>query len=109
MKDRGIRLIILLWLGWYLSGPVCETLDRWDGPRQELSDILFHAGGGLVVLAAAALVGPRLLKRLREAVVQSFAPNQLWQFSACQRAALLLLSDLPAPAPANSPPVPLRI
>ena len=109
MEGRTVRVIALLWLGWYLSGPVCETVDRWDGPRQELSDILFHAGGGLVILAAAALVGPRLLKRLREVLVRSLAPNQLCPFAVSHGVVLVFSSVLLAPSPANSPPGPLRI
>jgi hypothetical protein len=109
MKDRTIRLIMLLWLGWYLSGPMCEMVDRWDGPRQELSDIFFHAGGGLVILAAAALVGPRLLKRLRQAVVRSLVPNQLCPFSGLQGTEPAFSSTLLALTPAYSPPGPLRI
>jgi hypothetical protein len=108
MKGRGLRLVIVLWLGWYLSGPICETVDRWDGPRQEANDIFFHAGGGLVVLAAAALVAPRLLKGLREAIRQSFAPNPFWQL-ARQAAVLTFVCYLPLPIPAHSPPLPLRI
>jgi hypothetical protein len=108
MKRRGLRLVILLWLGWYLSGPICETVDRWDGPRQEMNDIFFHAGGGVVVLAAAALVAPPLLKRLRESIVQYFTPNPLWPL-ARQVAVLALVCDLPVPIPAHSPFLSLRI
>ena len=105
MKGRGLRLIVLLWFGWYLSGPICETVDHWDGPRQEANDIFFHAGGGLVVLAAAALVAPRLLK---EVIAQSFAPNPLWQL-AHQGAVPTFFCDLPIPIPGQSPPLSLRI
>lgn len=109
MKGRAVRLITLLWLGWYLSGPMCETVDRWDGPRQELGDVLFHAGGALVILAAATLVGPRLLKRLSEAVVRSLAPNRLYPSTVSRCAGLVFSGDLLAPKTANSPPRPLRI
>jgi hypothetical protein len=108
MKGHGLRLIILLWFGWYLSGPICETVDHWDGPRQEANDIFFHAGGGLVVLAAAALVAPRLLKGLREVIAQSFAPNLLWQF-APQAAVLTFVCNLPLLMHGQSPPLSLRI
>jgi len=109
MKGRYVRLIGLLWLGWYLSGPVCESVDHWDGPRQEANDILFHAGGGLVILAAAALVGPRLFKKLRSAVLRSLMPNQIPLLSVPKDAGPVI-SDILFLAPsANSPPVPLRI
>jgi hypothetical protein len=108
MKGRGLRLIILLWFGWYLSGPICETVDHWDGPRQEVNDIFFHAGGGLVVLAAAALVAPRLLKGLREVIAQSFVPNPLWQL-AREPTVLTFVCNLPIPIPGHSPPLSLRI
>jgi len=33
MKRSAAKLFVLLWLGWYLSGPVAETIDFWDTPQ----------------------------------------------------------------------------
>jgi hypothetical protein len=66
MRRRALRIVILLWLGWYLSGPLAEVVDRWDGPRQEIHDIQFNAGGGVTLVAAAFCFALFWVKKLRE-------------------------------------------
>jgi len=57
---------VLFWIGWYLSGPLAETIDHWDGPRQEIQDILFNAGGGVTLVACAFSLVILQAKKLRE-------------------------------------------
>ncbi len=58
----------LLWLGWYLSGPLFETLDYWDAPQEEVRDIMPSAGlgnpgRGCVLLCAGPV--PDVARQLR--------------------------------------------
>ena len=69
MKERAIRILVLLWLGWYLSGPVCEALDFWDTSQDELQDIVFHASGALVLVAAVFCAANLLSYKLRRFIL----------------------------------------
>jgi hypothetical protein len=66
MKLSWLRLLVLLWLGWYISGPLCETVDTWDAPHEELRDIAFNAGGALGLMAAAFSAGAAVLRKVRQ-------------------------------------------
>jgi hypothetical protein len=55
MKRHTLRVLIVLWLGWYLSCPVAEVVDFWDTPPEEMRDIA-HVAGGVVALLGAGLV-----------------------------------------------------
>ncbi len=66
VKRRLLRIIVLLWIGWYAVGPAAETFDYWDGPHQELHDILFNAGGGVTLIACAFSFVILQTKKLRE-------------------------------------------
>ena len=68
MRGCVLRVIVLLWLGWYLSGPLAATVDTWDGPRQEARDIQFNAGGGVVLLAAVFCFSILLAKKMYERI-----------------------------------------
>ena len=52
MKIHWLSVVVLLWLGWYISGPVAETFDFWDTPRLEIRDIANNADGGIALVAA---------------------------------------------------------
>lgn len=107
MKRRLLRIIVLFWIGWYISGPVAETFDYWDGPRQEVHDILSNAGGKLTLLACAFCLIVFQARKLRERYALSrksvpsgiVAPVTLTV--GCTRRLL--------PASIHSPPTPLRI
>lgn len=108
MKRRALRIAILLWLGWYLTGPACETLDFWDPPRAEMHDVKRNAGGAATLVAAIFFVAILLIRKWRERC--SFLPG------AIQRCLLALTIYLPVfaapatPASSHSPPLsPLRI
>src|SRR5215471_3382326 len=107
MKRRAVKFLVLLWLGWYLSGPVAETIDFWDPPAEEMRDLLRNAGGTAVLVAAVVCIGIVLLRKLRESLGhlgQAFRQHFLsltFMTSVCVR--------LTAPTATHSPPLPLRI
>jgi hypothetical protein len=108
MKRRAVRLLALLWLGWYLSGPLAATIDFWDSPQEEAKDIARDAGGTITLIAAAVSIAIALACKLRE--------RCLCPASAYRQGFARLVFDVPsftalaAPAPSHSPPrVSLRI
>lgn len=107
MKQRLLRIIVLLWIGWYVSGPIAETIDHWDGPHQEIHDIMFNAGGRVTLVACAFAMVVLQAKKLRDLC---FAPQH------CEGLAVAGALLAPAftrfhssPASIHSPPTPLRI
>ena len=66
MKRRALRIAVLLWLGWYLSGPLCETFDFWDPPRAEIHDIERNAGGAVTLVAAIICFAIFVMRKWRE-------------------------------------------
>lgn len=103
MKRRALRIAVLLWLGWYLSGPVCETLDFWDPPRAEMRDVQRNASGFVTLVAAIFCVAIFLIRKWRERC--SYLPGAL------ERCLLALAFFLPifavpaASASSHSPPL----
>ena len=53
MNAQFVRIVFLIWLGWYLTGPVVETFDFWDTPQEEMADVASSIDGALVWAAAA--------------------------------------------------------
>ncbi len=107
VKGRTFRILILLWLGWYLSGPVAEMIDSWDPPQEEMHDVMRNAGGLTTLLVVGVCIAVAVLKRLRERLKYPA------RFRG-RRIGFLILRPpifLPfaVPAPAHSPPTPLRI
>src|SRR6516165_2507718 len=103
MNRRAVKVFVLLWFGWYLSGPVAETIDFWDPPAEEMRDVLRNAGGTVVLVAAAVCIGILLLRKSRalfrqiaELVHQHLSALN-WPPSVCP---LLTLS-----VPTHSPPL----
>jgi hypothetical protein len=107
VKGRLIRILVLLWLGWYLSGPLAETVDFWDTPREEASDLIQSAGGLVALLGAAMVVGVAQCRKLRErlrmvsrqGVAKGVCSNELMPDSTVS---FLMVA-------AHSPPITLRI
>jgi hypothetical protein len=100
-------MIVLLWIGWYMSGPLAETIDHWDGPDQEIHDILFNAGGGVTLLACAFSLVILQAKKLRESCSlpdHSERPPAAGCALGPAAAVLHLLT-----VSIHSPPTPLRI
>lgn len=108
MKRRALRIAVLLWLGWYLSGPVCETFDFWDPPRAEVHDIERSAGGMATLVAAIACIAVFLIRKWRERC--SFLARGLESCVSCLTFYLPAFTAPAAPASSHSPPaLPLRI
>lgn len=108
MRGRAIRFIVLLWLGWYLSGPLAAIVDKWDGPQQEWEDLQFNAGGGAVLIAAVFCLAVLLAKKYRE---RFLSPH-----GNVSEAVVSILASGPLPTrwlanlePNRSPPFPIRI
>ena len=107
MRRRTTKLLVLLWLGWYLSGPVAQFVDSWDSPQEEIGDIARSAGGAVTLLAGVICFGIALFRRWRD---------RWLGFARTARRLCLPLGpatpDFPFPAPfyiIHAPPPPLRI
>jgi hypothetical protein len=107
MNRRGLKFLLLVLIGWYLAGPVAETLDHWDGIRAETADIARSAGGAVTFVMGGVAVAIALLRQLKARC--AFSARAL---SGRSEPAF---SPLPMPVVAtltsasHSPPVPLRI
>ena len=102
-------MLVLGWLVWYISGPVCEFCDFWDPPLQEVHDVLFYGGGGITLIAAGFAIALGLAQKLRDCcarVVRSrrlpFRPIELF------RADLIIFLQT-SDTSVHSPPLLLRI
>jgi hypothetical protein len=107
MKHRAAKFFVLLWLGWYLSGPISETIDFWDTPKEEMRDVLRNAGGTVVLVAAAICIGIALLRKSCErfrTLARVFS-----EFAAPAGLSEPVWHPLISSLPTHSPPVPLRI
>ncbi len=107
MKPPAIKLLFLLWLGWYLSGPIAETIDSWDPPQEEIRDVMRNAGSVATLFMAVVCVGIALFRKLRQhcALVARVVCARLLPLNLDG----LILLPVPAATPAHSPPSPLRI
>lgn len=107
MNRSLIKIVFLLWLGCYLSGPLAETFDSWDSPREELHDVQRNAGGTVTLVLAVFCLAALLFRRWQERVFfASGTPNG--QAASCSYAAWMPSLSI-APASSHSPPLPLRI
>jgi hypothetical protein len=66
MNRKVLRILFLLWLGWYLSGPLFEMMDSWDTPQEEMIDIFWSAGGAVSLVAAGACIGILVFRKFRD-------------------------------------------
>ncbi len=107
VKGRGIKLLFLFWLAWYGSGPLLETIDYWDSPREEINDVIRSAGGTVTLIATAVGFGIALLRRLRERCryLSRAGRRRLPPFTVGGVISQLLWAPVANP----SPPLPLRI
>ncbi len=107
VKRRLFKILVLLWFGWYLSGPVAELIDSWDPPREEMHDVMRNAGGLTTLLVVGVCFGLAAFGKFRECC-KYFARR-------IGRRLSFLILELPTflsvtvPVPTHSPPIPLRI
>lgn len=108
MKRRALRIAVFLWLGWYLTGPACETFDFWDPPRAEMHDVKRNAGGVATLVAAIFCVAIFLIRKWRERC--SFLPGAIQPWLLALMFYLPVFAVPATPASSHSPPLlPLRI
>lgn len=108
VKRYALRIAVLLWLGWYLAGPVCETIDFWDPPRSEMTDVKRNAGGFVTLIAAIFCCAIFFVRKWRERC--SFLPGVLRRRLLPLIFYLSMFAMPAAPASSHSPPLlPLRI
>ena len=102
-------MLVLFWLGWYLCGPVCEMVDFWDPPLEEVHDVLFNAGGGIALFAAGIGFALALFRKFRKQCSR-LRPTGFGRYLPLVLNFSLhpLFTPLFA-IPIHSPPVPLRI
>lgn len=108
MRSRTVRVLVLLWLGWYLSGPVCEMVDSWDTPPEEIQDIAFHSGGVLGLVAAAFSVGVALARKVRTLCRALARPARTPRVTVTELRLPVRITFMLSPQ-GISPPAPLRI
>src|SRR6516165_3926430 len=107
MKRWAVKVFVLLWFGWYLSGPIAETIDFWDPPAEEMGDVLRNAGGAVVLVAAAVRIGIFLLRESRARFRQ--LPGLVRQHFSPLTRSRLACPPLTLSVPTHSPPLSLRI
>jgi hypothetical protein len=107
VKGRLVKILVLLWLGWYISGPLCETIDFWDTPHEEMRDVMRSAGGAATLVAAIFCFGILLFRKWRERY--AFLARSLRGRFAPLTLDLRTFTLPRASAPSPSPPLPLRI
>lgn len=107
MRLRVLRIAILLWMAWYVWGPVDQVVDFWDTPRQQLCDMVRAAGGVVVLMAAGVAVARMQNRRLRDSF--RLAARTLRGVIDCRPE---LVSMVPVPIQSHlghAPPISLRI
>ena len=107
MKGRILRIFVLLWLAWYIWGPVDPVVDFWDSPRQTMSDMMRAAGGVVVLIGAGFAIALLQSRNLRERFRLASHTARGFVASTSQ---LVTTAHLSIPSqPIHAPPVPLRI
>jgi hypothetical protein len=108
MKRRALRILVLLWLGWYISGPVCEAIDSWDPPREEMHDVARSAGGVATLLASIFCLAILLFRKWCERYL--FPARSVCGGLKPLTFQLLSFGGVGRPASFHSPPLsPLRV
>jgi hypothetical protein len=107
MRRRTAKFLALLWLGWYLSGPLAQFVDSWDSPQEEIGDIVRSAGGAVTLLAGVVCFGIALFRRWRERCLCLAATvRRLCVPLSFEASGFRLLTPSPI---SHAPPPPLRI
>ncbi|HEV2423854.1 MAG TPA: hypothetical protein VGZ29_03395 [Terriglobia bacterium] len=107
MKLRLIKIVLLVWLGCYLSGPLAASFDSWDSPREELHDVQRNAGGAVTLVLAVFFVVSLLFRKWRERVLS--AARRLAEQAATVPTLAPVRVFATSSASSHSPPSPLRV
>lgn len=107
IKRRLVRIVVLLWLGWYVWGPVDPVVDFWDTPREQMRDMVRAAGGIVVLVGAGFAIAQFQSRNLRDGLRAS--SHTALGLIACL-VPVSAVSCFSVPSQVNhGPPVPLRI
>jgi len=107
MRRRIMKLLVLLWLGWYLSGPLAQFVDSWDSPQEEIGDIARSAGGVVTLLAGVICFGIALFRRWRDGCLHLARAVRRLRLSVGFKPPIF--RALTPSVAVHSPPLPLRI
>ena|SRR5215469_16148306 len=66
MSRRVSQSLFLIWLCLYLAGPLVQTVDFWDTPQDEMTDVASSLCGTLIWMACAASLARFALQQLRK-------------------------------------------
>src|SRR2546430_17699453 len=108
MRRHIMKLLVLLWLGWYLAGPLAQFVDSWDSPQEEIGDIARSAGGVVTLLGGVICFGIALFRRWRECFLR-LTPTARRLRRSVGFTSPIFYPFLALSVTVHSPPVPLRI
>lgn len=108
MKGQILRIFVLLWLAWYVWGPLDPVFDYWDTPRQTMSDMERSANGTVVLIAGVFVFASLQARKLRERFHRSLRVVRTAVAVPLDPVYGVALALIPV-QPIHSPPVSLRI
>ncbi|HET7213458.1 MAG TPA: hypothetical protein VFL79_07720 [Terriglobia bacterium] len=108
MKGQILRIFVLLWLAWYVWGPLDPVFDYWDTPRQTMSDMERSANGTVVLIAGVFVFASLQVRKLRERFHRSLLVVQTAVASPPRPTCAAALALVPIQL-IHAPPAPLRI
>lgn len=103
-----LRIFVLLWLAWYIWGPVDPIVDWWDSPRQTMSDMERSANGTVVLIAGVFVFASLQARKLRERFHRSLRVVRPTVAALADPVCAVALALIPV-QPIHAPPAPLRI
>ena len=109
MKTVLQKVLILLWLSWYFSGPIVETIDTWESPQNEMQDVIFNAAGALTLIALAVLCRRSLHQVIRYLALTFLLASYQMQLSLSSVFRARHISSIALQLGLSSLPPPLRI
>jgi hypothetical protein len=109
MKTVLQKGLILLWLSWYFSGPIVETIDTWESPQNEMQDVIFNAAGALTLIALAVLCRRSLHQVFRYLALTFLLASYQMQLSLSSVFRARHTSSIALQLGLSSLPPPLRI
>ena len=102
-----LRILVLLWLAWYVWGPIDPAVDWWDTPRQTMADMVRAAGGVVVLMGSGFAIALLQSRKLRDRF-RLYAHARLSLAVCSVQLVTVALLSIPA-QPIHAPPIPLRI
>ena len=107
MNGRLLRIFVLLWLAWYVWGPLDPVVDYWDSPLQTMFDMERTANGSVLLIAGVFAFAPLQVRKLRDRFLRSLKVVQD-AVAARPQPVFATLAAIPI-QPIHAPPLLLRI